>query len=158
MQRHQLVHIRKQSAPHSRQITTTTPHQSIFYRPDALPDAQPTVSKHWRQPKAQTDNPKHNSSGPIYCMDRVINILDTTMIRKTLVNVHNVLLLPYTNSTVWLTGKTANHVVTRSKSDSCPLIFLIYLPGSMHSVRGNCHVQTTSVYTSWFSNCNLQLK
>ena len=39
----------KQSAPHCRQITTPTPHHSIFYRPDALPDAQPTVSKHWRQ-------------------------------------------------------------------------------------------------------------
>jgi len=39
----------KQSAPRSRQITTSTPHHSIFYRPDALPDAQPTVSKHWRQ-------------------------------------------------------------------------------------------------------------
>jgi len=29
-----------------RQITTPTPHHSIFNRPDALPDAQPTVSKH----------------------------------------------------------------------------------------------------------------
>ena len=40
----------KQSAPHSRQITSPTPHHSIFifYGPDALPDAQPTVSKHWR--------------------------------------------------------------------------------------------------------------
>jgi len=38
----------KQSAPLSRQITSPTPHHSIFYRPDALPDAQPTVSKHWR--------------------------------------------------------------------------------------------------------------
>jgi len=25
------------------------PHHSIFYVPDALPDAQPTVSKHWRR-------------------------------------------------------------------------------------------------------------
>ena len=33
----------KQSAPRSRQITTPTPHHSIIYRPDALPDAQPTV-------------------------------------------------------------------------------------------------------------------
>ena len=34
----------KQSAPRSRQITTPTPHHSIFsYRPDALHDAQPTV-------------------------------------------------------------------------------------------------------------------
>jgi len=24
-------------------------HHSIFDRPGALPDAQPTVSKHWRQ-------------------------------------------------------------------------------------------------------------
>ena len=38
----------KQSAPRSRQITTPTPHHWIFYRPNALPDAQPTVSKHWR--------------------------------------------------------------------------------------------------------------
>jgi len=36
----------KQHAPRSREITTATPHHSIFYRPDALPDAQPTVSKH----------------------------------------------------------------------------------------------------------------
>jgi len=35
-------------APCSRQITTPTPHQSVFYRPDALPAAQPTASKHWR--------------------------------------------------------------------------------------------------------------
>ena len=38
----------KQPAPHCRQITTSTPHHSIFYRPAALPDDQPTVSKHWR--------------------------------------------------------------------------------------------------------------
>ena len=36
------------SAPRSRQITTPAPHHSFFYRPDALPAAQPTVSKHWR--------------------------------------------------------------------------------------------------------------
>ena len=39
----------KQSAPCSRQITTPIPQHSIFYRPDSFPDAQPTVSKHWRQ-------------------------------------------------------------------------------------------------------------
>ena len=37
------------SAPRSRQITTPTPQRSVFYRPDALPAAQPTASKHWRQ-------------------------------------------------------------------------------------------------------------
>ena len=36
------------SAPNSRQITMPTPRHS-FYRPDALPAAQPTASKHWRQ-------------------------------------------------------------------------------------------------------------
>jgi len=35
------------SAPCSRQITTPAPHHSVFYRPDALPAAQPTASKHW---------------------------------------------------------------------------------------------------------------
>ena len=33
------------STPCSRQITTPAPHRS-FYRPDALPAAQPTASKH----------------------------------------------------------------------------------------------------------------
>ena len=42
---HQLGHICK-PAPRSRQITTPAPHHSVFYRPDALPAAQPTVSKH----------------------------------------------------------------------------------------------------------------
>ena len=36
-------------APSSRQITTPASHHSVFYRPDALPAAQPTASKHWRQ-------------------------------------------------------------------------------------------------------------
>ena len=30
-----------------RQITTPAPHYWVFYRPDALPAAQPTASKHW---------------------------------------------------------------------------------------------------------------
>ena len=30
-------------------ITTNKPTSSFFYRPDALPVAQPTVSKHWRE-------------------------------------------------------------------------------------------------------------
>ena len=36
------------SAPCSRQITTPAPHQSVFYRLDALPATQPTASKDWR--------------------------------------------------------------------------------------------------------------
>ena len=37
------------SAPRSSQVTMPVPHHSVFYRPDALPAAQPTASKHWRQ-------------------------------------------------------------------------------------------------------------
>ena len=36
------------SAPRSRQTTMPAPQHSVFYRPDALPAAQPTASKHWR--------------------------------------------------------------------------------------------------------------
>jgi len=39
----------KQSAARFRQITAPTPNHSIFYRPDALLNAQPTVSKHSTQ-------------------------------------------------------------------------------------------------------------
>jgi len=41
----------KSYAPRSRQITTPShsPHHLVLYRPHALPDAQPTASKHWRQ-------------------------------------------------------------------------------------------------------------
>ena len=35
------------SAPTSRQITMPALYHSVFYRPDALPAAQPTASKHW---------------------------------------------------------------------------------------------------------------
>ena len=38
------------SATRSRQITMPAPYHSVFYRPDVLPAAQPTVSKHWRHP------------------------------------------------------------------------------------------------------------
>ena len=47
---HQLGHMQVcTSAPWSREITMPAPHHSVFYRLDALPAAQPTVSKHWRQ-------------------------------------------------------------------------------------------------------------
>ena len=35
------------SVSSSRQITTSAPRGSVFYRPDALPVAQPTALKHW---------------------------------------------------------------------------------------------------------------
>jgi len=38
----------KQSTPCSKQITTPASHHPLFYRPNALPDAQPMVSEHRR--------------------------------------------------------------------------------------------------------------
>ena len=61
MQWHQLGKI-KQSAPRSRQITTPTPHHSIFYRLNAPPDAQPTGSKHLRQNKSKDNNRNQKST------------------------------------------------------------------------------------------------
>jgi len=45
---HQLDHI-KSPAPCPRQIIIPAPHLSTFYRTDALPHAETTVSKYWRQ-------------------------------------------------------------------------------------------------------------
>ena len=36
------------SAPWPRHITTPASHHSVLYRPDTLPVAHPTASKHWR--------------------------------------------------------------------------------------------------------------
>jgi len=52
------------SASRSRQITIPAPQHSVFYRPDALPVAQTTASKHWR----------HQS---LVCTDRNINSITT---------------------------------------------------------------------------------
>ena len=45
------------SAPHPRQATTPACITQFFYSPDALPAAQPTVSKHWRQSKHWRHSP-----------------------------------------------------------------------------------------------------
>ena len=44
---HQLNHMQA-ICTSLQKITTPAPHQSDFYGPDALPDTQPTASKHWR--------------------------------------------------------------------------------------------------------------
>ena len=50
------------SAPCSRQITTPAPHHSVFYRPDALPDAQPTASRHWRHNECRAQTSRNHRS------------------------------------------------------------------------------------------------
>ena len=46
---HQLGHMQTICTSLQTDNDINTSHHWIFYRPDALPDAQPTVSKHWRQ-------------------------------------------------------------------------------------------------------------
>ena len=48
------------SATRSRQITTPAFHHSVFYRLDALPAAQQTASKHWRNNQSTTNTSKIN--------------------------------------------------------------------------------------------------
>ena len=45
---HQLNHMQAICTLSLQEITTPAPHQSDFYGQDALPDTQPTASKHWR--------------------------------------------------------------------------------------------------------------
>ena len=52
-----------QSAPRSRQITMPVPHHKFFYRPDDLPVAQPTVSKHWRHTHPQQQQQQRPFNG-----------------------------------------------------------------------------------------------
>jgi len=61
------------SATCSRQITMPAPHHSVFYRPDALPAAQPTVSKHWRQMAKHriTRRKPHDSSGTRFFIPKI---------------------------------------------------------------------------------------
>jgi len=54
---HQLGHM--QICTSLQTITMPAPHHSVFYRPDALPAAQPTVSKHW-SPFPDTVHQNHN--------------------------------------------------------------------------------------------------
>jgi len=77
------------SAPSSWQITTPAPHHSVFYRPDALPAAQSTASKHWRQHATMTNSQFHMHY-ECYCQifntrrqtDRNMHI--TTILRRLL--------------------------------------------------------------------------
>jgi len=49
----------------SRQITMLAPHHSVFYRPDALPAAQPIASMHWRHYRANNQLKHKDKSGEI---------------------------------------------------------------------------------------------
>jgi len=79
------------SAPRSRQITMPAPHHLVFYRSDALPAAQPTVSKHWKQGNDKTT-----------CLHK---FLTNSVIKFTLCNLHyviNYVTYSYISTGFWL--------------------------------------------------------
>ena len=74
------------SAPRSRQITTPTPHHSVFYRPYALPAAQRTASKHWRQWMTLTINSSRSSwriSRSVNQTRATVNVNETASLAMT---------------------------------------------------------------------------
>ena len=71
------------SASRSRQITMPVPHHIVFYRPDALPAAQPTASKHWTQ-HVNKNNVKY-----ILCLQRRIYFMFTLSERHVTVCHYN---------------------------------------------------------------------
>jgi len=74
------------------------PHHSVFYRPDALPAAQPTASKHWSQQWTQLS--LFVSTDIIYCF---------TSVNKAEHRDHNLLPCP-TSCIINSKWKTAKHV------------------------------------------------
>ena len=65
------------SAPRLRQITMLAPHHSVFYRPNALPATQPTVSKHWRHKSTHSLNNLQMFSACVHCTHTTHMILQT---------------------------------------------------------------------------------
>ena len=56
-------------------ITMPAPHQSDFYGPDALPDTQPTASKHWRNNISQGSVGIFEKCGEIFNADFIAGLL-----------------------------------------------------------------------------------
>ena len=97
------------SAPRSRQITTPAPHHSVFYRPDALPAAQPTASKHWRQ-KA---NKKPDNADITY-----------THINRTFSSqiIFNLILFYFAQNHTGITSSNNLHWVRLQSTDNWPIV------------------------------------
>jgi len=106
------------SAPHSRETTIPAPHHSVFYRPDALPAAQPTASKHWRH--------YHNNNNMTIKMLYKVQYLPLVgiycVIRKTK---HNVRSLDF--AVTWFLMKLFRST-NINVIDECGLFFNFMLP------------------------------
>jgi len=84
----------------SGQIVTTNTPSPTFYRPDALPVAQPTVSKHWRETKTFSNaNAMKRSS-------KHFEIMHTHIIRCLTAHDRHTTRTTYRNTTELLITKT----------------------------------------------------
>ena len=88
------------SASRSRQITMPEPHRSVFYRPDALPAAQPTATKHWRQKVTKQHWIKKASWCDLQATCRIISPLMWTHMTEN----EQKEMLQYLHSSAMLTG------------------------------------------------------
>ena len=70
------------------QTTTPVPHHSIFYGPDALPDAQPTVSKHWRHTVVVVSTIEIMSSKPSLSLNPLLGTLSCSLMPPLLLQFH----------------------------------------------------------------------
>jgi len=69
--------------PHPRQIAMPAPYHSGFNRPDAFPDAQPSVSKHWRQ-TVMNSLAKFKSLSQNYMKSKQVNVtIQTSMVKMS---------------------------------------------------------------------------
>jgi len=113
------------SAPCCRQITTPAPHHSVFYRPDALPAAQPTASKHWR----------HSTEGIKHWNKQIKNILNNTTYvnhkwekgEKCEKQLHHVMTLLVTHNCINIRKKTGE----TDKHKTAALHFLLWTADSI---------------------------
>ena len=106
------------SAPRSRQISTPAPDRSVFYRPDALPAAQPTVSKHWRHLVRHLAYKLNQCLHPVHtrqhCLMAEIHTYINLCTRHAQIMRHTYLSLHYIILQLWKTDQ----VTQKTESDS----------------------------------------
>ena len=123
------------SAPHSRQITTPALHHSVFYRPDALPAAQPTASKHWKLFNVIVSNLKSAVCFMSVCAQNEANTYSTVALTFT-------------------TTTPTNSTISQPVSTSLPYS----LPYCRNSLPTDFTLKSSYLNPNWFTKlCVLQV-
>jgi len=140
------------SAPRSRQITMPVPHHSVFYRPDALPVAQPTASKHWSHP---VDLYNGHKTGGCCCTYLEVSSmwmfrLDTDMLLAGRCGLWSLLVL-----TGFSTLQQARDKSSSSSEDDRKQVPDFYLPslGDLAPFLGWCQVSSVCVEMFFLTLC-----